>query len=301
MKTKKNHRLSFPIDVVYTWVGEEKFSNNIRLSYNNELKYSLRSIDYYAPWVNKIYILMNTSNQPSWIKPNDKIIIVDHTDTFPSKEYLPNTNSNAIETTICNIPNLSEHYIYFNDDVFLGKKVKYTHFFTPDGKAKIHNFAVNTVKTIKNNYSKQLNVHFPPNTNEIYKHVPIVYIKSLVLQFNHKYADDIHWIRTTKIRKGKGFNFCKENNLNTPCQQIHYAIAKYMYLKNKAVLTNLTKNIEYINGLDYMILLPKVLIKKPIIFCINDTEKEEEKRKLFTTYILQFFNAYFPTPARFEL
>ena len=49
----------FPIDVVYTWKGE-RVTDNIRDSYNNELQYSLRSIDLYAPWVNKIYIL--TSN-----------------------------------------------------------------------------------------------------------------------------------------------------------------------------------------------------------------------------------------------
>ena len=56
-KTRKQKRISappFPIDVVYTWKGEDK-SNDIRLGYNHELKYSLRSVDLYAPWVNKIY------------------------------------------------------------------------------------------------------------------------------------------------------------------------------------------------------------------------------------------------------
>ena len=58
-KSRKRKHISeppFPIDVVYTWKGEKK-SNNIRLGYNHELKYSLRSVDMYAPWVNKIYIL----------------------------------------------------------------------------------------------------------------------------------------------------------------------------------------------------------------------------------------------------
>jgi len=299
-KTKKNIRPPFPIDVVYTWAGETQ-TNNPRNSYNNELKYSLRSIDRFAPWVNKIYILMNTYKQPSWIKPTDKIIFLEHKDTFPSKEYLPNTNSNAIETTICNIPNLSEHYIYFNDDVFLGKPIKYTHFFTPDGKAKIHNYALNTTQTIENNYSSQLNIHFPPNTDKMHIHVAIPYIKSLCLEFNNKYADYIHWIRSTKSRFKKGFDVCNTYNLNTPCQQIHYPMSKYMYLKHKAIPVNLMKNIIYINVLNYIDEFPKIFIKKPNIFCINDTEKKPEKRKIFNEYTLNFYRTYFPTKASFEL
>ena len=110
----------FPIDVVYTWKGEE-VTNDIRSSYNHELKYSLRSIDLYAPWVNKIYILTDYPKKyPSWIKnDNSKIIMVDTTETFPDQTYLPNSNSNAIESTISNIKQLSEHYIYFCDDIFL--------------------------------------------------------------------------------------------------------------------------------------------------------------------------------------
>ena len=49
---------SFPIDVVYTWAGENK-ELNVRTAYNYELKYSIISILKYLPWVNHIYVLMN--------------------------------------------------------------------------------------------------------------------------------------------------------------------------------------------------------------------------------------------------
>ena len=80
----------FPIDVVYTWKGEET-TDNIRTSYNYELQYSLRSIDLYAPWVNNIYILTDYPKKcPSWIKAdNKKIILIETTDTFPHPNYLP--------------------------------------------------------------------------------------------------------------------------------------------------------------------------------------------------------------------
>ena len=121
MKSKRHtiesfsNKTPFPIYIVYTWAGED-ISDNIRLSNNNELKYSLRSVYKYAPWVNHIYILMNPpKRKPSWFNNdyNRLITIVDQRETFPKGCVLPNTNSNAIETTLHNIKGLSEHFIYF--------------------------------------------------------------------------------------------------------------------------------------------------------------------------------------------
>ena len=132
---------------------------------------------------------MNNKKEPSWIKDNDKIVVVEHLDTFPSSEYLPNFNSNAIETTIANIKGLSNHYIYFNDDIFLGRKVKYTDFFTPDGKAKIDDYSLNTRVVTKDGLENKLKFDIPQNADKLYKHIPISQIKDSVLEFNKTYAD----------------------------------------------------------------------------------------------------------------
>jgi hypothetical protein len=270
----------FPIDVVYTWKGEE-VTNDIRTSYNNELQYSLRSIDLYAPWVNKIYILMNNKKQPSWIKENDKIIIFEHTDTFPHPSYLPNTNSNAIETTIVNIPGLSEHYIYFNDDIFLGNNVKYTDFFTYDGKAIVDKYVLETSPILIDENNNINNIKYPPSTGRMYKHIPIPQIKSCVQEFYEEYSDYIHWVRMTKNRNSKGFDICKSNGLNTPCQQIHYPICKYMYAKNKAITTDnddSKKSIFVKNKYDNLIYaLNRIIVIKPLFFCINDDQTDVSK------------------------
>ena len=292
----------FPIDIVYTWKGESK-STNVRLGYNYELKYSLRSIELYAPWINKIFILMNKKKYPSWIKENDKIVVIEHLDTFPSQEYLPNFNSNAIETTIVNIKDLSEHYIYFNDDIFLGKKTKYTDFFTPSGKAVIDDYTIkNTTNIVKDENNDILNIEFPPSSDKIYKHIPIPQIKSIVLEFNEKYADFIHWVRKTKKRKNKGFDICKKNTLNSPCQQLHYPIAKFMKLKDKVVLKNNNENNIYIPNIDpnFEKKLKYLLLKKPLFFCINDVEPNPDKKKLLLDEVLDFFNTYYPNKAYFE-
>ena len=99
---------------------------------NDELKYSLRSLEKYANWINKIYII--TDNQvPEWLNTdNKKVKIIDHSEIIP-KECLPVFNSNAIEHCIVNIPNLSEYYLYGNDDTFFANKVSPSYFYHKDG------------------------------------------------------------------------------------------------------------------------------------------------------------------------
>jgi hypothetical protein len=146
-----------PIDIVYTWVnGQEaawqqrrdKALNEhtapatceakVRSRFRNrdELKYSLRSIHRYAAFVNHIYIVTD-AQKPSWLKWHPKISVVDHKTIFSNHDHLPTFNSHAIEANLHKIPRLSERFIYFNDDVFLGRPIKEKAFFTKKGKIKI--------------------------------------------------------------------------------------------------------------------------------------------------------------------
>lgn len=103
-----------------------------RYANNDELRYSLRSVSQYAPWLHKIFII--TDNQtPNWLdKSNPKIQLVDHTEFIPA-ECLPCFNSCLIEYFLSRIPGLSEHFLYANDDMFINKPVKISDFFTPEG------------------------------------------------------------------------------------------------------------------------------------------------------------------------
>lgn len=139
------------IDLVYLWVNgndpvwqakrqavagnvETRSSANCKGRYvdNGELKYSLRSVDRYAPWIRKIFIV--TDNQvPEWLDTtNPKIQIVDHTEILP-QECLPCFNSTVIEHFLHRIPGLSEHFLLANDDTLLNRPVTPDTFFAPDG------------------------------------------------------------------------------------------------------------------------------------------------------------------------
>jgi hypothetical protein len=139
------------IDLVYLWVdgsdpvwrakrnafmgtpeGTATVSCKARYTDNDELKYSLRSVEKYAPWVRKVFIVTD-SQTPGWLDTeNPKIKIVDHKDIMP-QERLPCFNSRVIEYHLHKIPGLAERFLYANDDMFINKPVSPGTFFAKDG------------------------------------------------------------------------------------------------------------------------------------------------------------------------
>jgi len=59
--------------------------------------------------------------------------MIAHDLIFTKKSDLPTFNSNAIEAHLHRIPDLSRRFLYFNDDVFLGRPVSMEDFVTPSG------------------------------------------------------------------------------------------------------------------------------------------------------------------------
>lgn len=105
----------------------------------NEIEYTVKSILKFGLFVDTIYIVTD-QQVPAFLKDVNNlhlyknVKIIDHKVIFDGYDsYLPVFNSNAIETMIHNIPDLSEHYVYFNDDMFLMKDTKVSDFFTTDG------------------------------------------------------------------------------------------------------------------------------------------------------------------------
>jgi len=93
------------------------------------LKYVLRSIEKHCPWYNKIY-LISTGHYPKWLNlSHPKIDLITHEELFIDKSNLPVFNSHAIEMNLANIPQLSENFIYLNDDTLIWKELKRDRFF----------------------------------------------------------------------------------------------------------------------------------------------------------------------------
>ncbi|XP_027248366.1 N-acetylglucosamine-1-phosphotransferase subunits alpha/beta isoform X3 [Cricetulus griseus] len=109
-----------------------------RFEDNEELRYSLRSIERHAPWVRNIFIVTN-GQIPSWLNlDNPRVTIVTHQDIFRNLSHLPTFSSPAIESHIHRIEGLSQKFIYLNDDVMFGKDVWPDDFYSHSKGQKVY-------------------------------------------------------------------------------------------------------------------------------------------------------------------
>lgn len=134
------------IDFIITWVNQDDSNWNLEKSKyesgnndDNENRYRdygllnewFERVWQYAPWVNNVFLV--TANQaPTWAIADSRITVINHDDFIP-KQYLPTFNSTAIELNLWRINELSEHFVYFNDDMFLSNDVIPEDFFSKDG------------------------------------------------------------------------------------------------------------------------------------------------------------------------
>lgn len=110
---------------------QENVNGTVRFYDNEELRYALRSLEKYAPWINHVYIV--TDRQvPKWLDQSyAKVSIIDHSEIMP-KECIPCFNSGAIELFLPFVPGLEEKFLYSNDDMFFGSPVVPEDFFQGD-------------------------------------------------------------------------------------------------------------------------------------------------------------------------
>ena len=105
--------------------------NKQRFNYNNEIQFSLRTVQKFAPWFRNIFIVSdNQTFELDFLeeKIRNKIKFINHTDIIPLK-YLPVFNSSLIEMFLNNIEGLSDYFIFLNDDVFFGNYITPSYFF----------------------------------------------------------------------------------------------------------------------------------------------------------------------------
>lgn len=109
--------------------NDDAFGEN-RFSDKDELKYSLRSVEKYANWINNIFIVTN-GQVPNWLNTNhSKIRIINHKDIYPNQSHLPTFNSASIECHLHRIKDLSKKFIYLNDDFLFGQPVYLEDFYS---------------------------------------------------------------------------------------------------------------------------------------------------------------------------
>jgi hypothetical protein len=103
-----------------------------RYRHVDELRYALRSVHMYAPWVRRIFIATD-SPRPAWLADDPRVTVVPSEEFFADTSALPIHNSHAVEAQLHHIDGLAEHFLYSNDDMFFGRAVEPELFFSPAG------------------------------------------------------------------------------------------------------------------------------------------------------------------------
>ncbi|MEA5015965.1 MAG: Stealth CR1 domain-containing protein [Candidatus Limiplasma sp.] len=140
------------------------------------LKYWFRAVEQFAPWVRTVHFI-TWGHLPPWLnRAHPKLHIVRHEDYIPA-EYLPTFSCQPIELNINRIQSLAEHFVLFNDDMFLLKPVEPTLFFAPNGlprdsavlspvivteKHDIGSIVLNNMCVINTYFSKAKAIHANP-------------------------------------------------------------------------------------------------------------------------------------------
>ena len=148
------------------------------------LKYWFRGVENFAPWVHKIHFI-TCGQKPEWLNADHpKIHLVQHRDYIPQK-FLPTFNSVVIEYYLHKIPDLAEHFVYFNDDFYVINPISQERFFKNGLPCDIATFLYNPswsqwYRTLDNSI-KIINRHF--NKKEVMRH------------FHNKWFDKIYGSR----------------------------------------------------------------------------------------------------------
>jgi hypothetical protein len=321
----KRHALERePIDVVYTWVDSDdpdwrnamqwyagrqesqldSACNEQRFINRDELRYSLRSVAMYAPFVRHIY-LVTAGHYPRWLDcGHENIHIVTHDAIFPDQDDLPTFNSHAIECCLHRIPGLSENFIYFNDDVFLRHETTLNTYFTKMGmiKTRFSDTAyipdaqpdMTSTPTDWSTYNAAAIIgrDFGIRFDRKLQHTPMAMKRSVLYEIEERYAD--------LVSKTRGARFRSHEDLAVTGSLAHF----YGISTGRAVDWNHEPG-EYIYidtgwaGLEAR--LAAMDQSDATFVCLNATRHAEVPLDKQGTILGSFLEESYPAPSPYEL
>ncbi|GAA1291552.1 exopolysaccharide phosphotransferase [Planotetraspora silvatica] len=316
--------IDFPIDAVYTWVDgsdpawrsrrdqalaegsdggpsgalSEMATTEARFTSRDELRYSLRSLLTYAPWINRVWIVTDGQTPPWLDTSHPRIRVVEHKEIFNDPSVLPVFNSHAIETQLHHIDGLAEHFLYLNDDFFLGRPLAprmffegngITHFFPslahvpfgePEGEeSPVHAAGINNRRMLEDIYGRTL-------TRKL-KHVPYALRRTAMFELEERFSDEFEATACSKFRR--------TSDISVTSSLAHY----YGYLNGRAVPGTVEYTYVDLSLRKTPAKLRRMLARrKHDAFCLNDTAPTTPEQDAL---LGRFLEAYYPMPTPFEL
>ncbi|WP_316526057.1 stealth family protein [Kitasatospora brasiliensis] len=325
-------QVTFPIDAVITWVDdadpawqERRAAARERLAHTaapiaaedgvaasgiagdadqrfrnrDELRYCLRALAAHAPWIRQVY-LVTDDQVPHWLDTDAPgLTVVSHRELFAGTGAGPVFNSHAIESRLHMVPGLAEHFLYVNDDVFLGRTLVPEDFFLgnglpryfPDGRiippgpaeaddsvyvAALKNTRATLAAAVGKTYPRTL------------KHTPHPLRRSVLAESAEKFADE--------LRGTVGSAFRAATDLAPVTLAIHYAHATA-----RSVEGQLSDGYFVTDSNEDLARLAELREERwADCFCLADGTHDQLSPEEQEEAVAGFLRAYFPVPSPFE-
>lgn len=328
------------IDIVVPWVDSsdpEWQSDKSKYSSGNSygdrperfrerglLKYFFRCIDKNMPWVRNVFFLTR-QNVPAWLDTsNPKLCIVKHEDFIP-ENALPCFNSSLLERYLHLIPDLSEHFIYFNDDCYVLSPVSEDYFFhngmprdmlafqpvvaNPKDPGMSHLFLNDALvlsrhfdkrKTVKENLGKFFHIGYPL-FNYVYNALEMCFPKFSGLYSVHSAAP---LLKSNFVelwdKEGEYLESLAVNRFRSDSDVNQYLFREWGKLNGRFVPSNITRHVMYTeisedNGKTVELIQTKgkrCFAPAVKILCINDTVNSPDDDRVSKQLIDAFESSY---------
>jgi hypothetical protein len=313
------HECTFPVDVVITWVdGGDPTWNRARLDRlagvsgtaetressgrarflsRDELRHAMRSIHLFAPWVRKIH-LVTAGQVPEWLDPSHpQVVVVDHAAILPP-DALPTFNSHAIESALHRVPDLAEHFVYLNDDFFLGRPLGPETFFSPAGLAAVW-LSPNTIgldeapdaapylKAAWNN-RRLLQDAFGAVVTDNLAHAPYPHRRSVLEEIERRFPAEVAATARSPFRSDTDLSL-----LSSFAQ--HFGL-----LTGTAYVADSERAYVNISNSDLEWQLKKALERQQDFVCLADHHDHALDQERLDGVLTDFMAAYFPVAAPWE-
>ncbi|WP_432762034.1 stealth family protein [Saxibacter everestensis] len=312
--------INFDIDMVFSWVDGSSIEwqkaraarmagtvvgegdeSEARYRQIDELKYALRSVYMFAPWIRRIFIAAD-SPRPSWLADHPSVTFVRSEDFFADPSVLPTHNSQAVESQLQHIPGLAEHFLYSNDDMFFGRPVGPDTFFSPGGVTKFIEASVRIglgdTELGRSGYENAARVNrrllqdrFGRTTTRHLEHAAAPLRKSVLLEMEQEFAKE--------FKETSASTFRAASNISVTNSLYHY----YALMTGRAVVQQLAK-VRYVDttlrsGIRKM---DSLLAKRSVdFFCLNDGSFPEIDAAERAELVTDFLERYFPIKAPWEV
>ncbi|MCH2170788.1 stealth family protein [Myxococcota bacterium] len=310
------------IDAVYTWVdgAAPGYSDLLAQHATNEhdlnpnryrdnldiFRYSLRSLEQHAPWIENVHVVTARPQIPDWMNLQARGLQVVHHDQIFDAEDLPSFNSFGIVANLHRIPGLSKRFAYLADDYLLGRPVELADFVAPDGKILVY------LKRSKANDASEL------GSPDLSRWESALASSNRLLDERYGYVQRSSIHHVPLFVDGHSWRECIqqwntdfESTAASPFREPSNIAPEYLYpwyllhegLGLPVSLGSRLRNVSYL-GLDNRIWLQRLGLtglyaRKTKFCCLNDNFGADAHPQV-ESLVLRFLERRYPRPSRFE-